>query len=133
VVVVFACLGAEDLIAWRHEEMPCTKACVADTLDPRSDDGGTAIDGAPCASRPLLGCTAGPGEDVQDSLNAQVLANGCEHHEGAGGFTVLFNAEGCATFITGGFYSACDVDALSRTRFECAADRRCAVAPSYVR
>jgi hypothetical protein len=130
---VFTCHGGEDLVAWRHWEMPCTEPCVADALDPRGDDGGTRIDGPPCTSRQLLGCAPAPGEAVQDVLNGQVFWNGCEHHDGAGGFTVVFDAEGCAVLVTGGFYSACDLDALSRSRFACAANRRCAVAPSLVR
>jgi hypothetical protein len=133
VVDVFTCRGGEDLIAWRHWEMPCTEACVADALDRDADAGGAPIAGGPCASRQVVDCAPGPGETVQDLLNGQVLANGCVHHEGAGGFTVFFDPEGCAVLVTGGIYSACDVDALGRLRFACAAERRCAVAPALVR
>ncbi len=126
-LVVFTCtLLGEDLIGWKRTEVPCARACLADA-------GGTLLDVTGCAARETVPCQPRPGETVQSALDDQIFTTGCVHHEGAGGFAVHFDSRGCATGISGGTFSACDVAALASKRFACAEDHPCAVAPTLVK
>ena len=97
------------------------------------DAGGTLLDAGGCSTRAAIACAPPPGETVQATLDEQLLGTPCRHGEGAGGFTVRFDSEGCALEISGGAFSACDVAALSSVRFLCALGHPCAVAPSLVK
>jgi hypothetical protein len=97
------------------------------------DAGGTVLDPSGCAAREVVPCVPFTGETVQETLDNQIFGGSCQHREGAGGFTVRFDAERCPVEVSGGFFSACDVAWLSTRRFACALGHPCATAPTLVK
>ena len=91
------------------------------------------LDAAGCLARDPMPCAPAAGQTAQDLLDIQVLASDCVHHEGAGGYAVRFDPQGCAVSIAGGTSTACDESWLLSKRFACAVDHPCAVAPSLVK
>jgi hypothetical protein len=124
-IVSFTCgVAGEDLLAWRKDTMPCAEQCLA---------GGAPLDVTSCMSREMVPCSPSPGQSPQDLLDFQIFAGACVHHEGAGGFTVRFDARGCPATIAGGAFDACDVAYLEGKRFACALEHSCATAPTLVK
>jgi hypothetical protein len=126
-LAIFECtLLQENLIGWKEWDVPCARACLGDA-------GGLPLDAGMCALRETVPCVPPAGEGVQATLNDQIFATGCQHRDGAGGYTVRFDAQGCATQIAGGLFSDCDVAALSSKRFACAQSHPCATAVTLVK
>ena len=97
------------------------------------DAGGTLLDTTDCAAREVVACVPFYGGTVQDTLDEQIFMGNCQHRDGAGGFTVRFDREGCAVEISGGLFTACDVAWVSSRRFACAEGHSCATAPTLVK
>ncbi len=116
----------EDLIGWKESVVPCTLAC-------RVDAGATPLDTTGCASRETVPCNPPAGESVQEALRDQIFTTPCQHRDGAGGYTVRFDPQGCAISISGGLFSACDVVSITSKRFLCAEGHPCATAVTLVK
>jgi hypothetical protein len=109
---------------------------TADADPPRictADAGGTLLDTTGCAAREVVACVPFSGGTVQETLDDQIFMGNCQHRDGAGGFTVRFDAEGCAVEIFGGLFTACDIAWVSARRFACAESHPCATAPTLVK